>query len=57
MTPAQKAKLAERTEMGTVLGVGDAGIWVTYARGMRGKALREFKELCYTACHLCMSLF
>lgn len=32
--------------MGTVLDVGDEGIWVTYARGMRSKAVREFKELC-----------
>lgn len=34
-------------ELGTTLGVGDEGIWVTYARGMKGKALREFKEICY----------
>lgn len=34
--------------MGTALAVGDAGVWVTYARGMNGKAQREFKELCYT---------
>lgn len=45
-TPAQKAKQAEKIEMGTALEVGDQGIWVTYARGMKGKAIREFKELC-----------
>ncbi|KAL7790369.1 thiamine diphosphate-binding protein [Trichoderma ceciliae] len=45
-TPAQKARQAERLEMGTALDVGDEGIWVTYARGMKGKAVREFKALC-----------
>ncbi|RFU73121.1 pyruvate decarboxylase [Trichoderma arundinaceum] len=45
-TPAQKAKQAGRVEMGTALDVGDEGIWVTYARGMKGKAVREFKALC-----------
>ncbi|CAM1503696.1 Fc.00g012870.m01.CDS01 [Cosmosporella sp. VM-42] len=46
-TPHQKAKQAEQVEMGTKFSVGDAGIWVTYARGMKSKALREFRELCY----------
>jgi tRNA acetyltransferase TAN1 len=32
--------------MGTALDVGDEGIWVTYARGMKGKAVREFKAMC-----------
>lgn len=32
--------------MGKTLEVGDEGIWVTYARGMKGKAVREFKALC-----------
>jgi tRNA acetyltransferase TAN1 len=32
--------------MGTVLDVGDEGIWVTYARGMKPRAVREFKDLC-----------
>lgn len=32
--------------MGKKMDVNDAGIWVTYARGMKGKALREFKTLC-----------
>ncbi|KAM0247382.1 hypothetical protein ACHAQJ_009846 [Trichoderma viride] len=45
-TPAQKAKQADRVEMGTALDVGDEGIWVTYARGMKGKAVREFKAMC-----------
>lgn len=45
-TPHQKAKLAERVELGTTLAVGDEGIWVTYARGMKFKAIREFKDLC-----------
>ena len=49
-TPHQKAKQAEQVEMGTKFSVGDAGIWVTYARGMKGKALREFRELCYGVC-------
>ncbi|KFA45785.1 hypothetical protein S40293_07345 [Stachybotrys chartarum IBT 40293] len=45
-TPQQKSKLADKIDMGTVLDVGDEGIWVTYARGMRSKAVREFQELC-----------
>ncbi|KKO98943.1 hypothetical protein THAR02_08957 [Trichoderma harzianum] len=45
-TPAQKAKHASWAEMGKTLEVGDEGIWVTYARGMKGKAVREFKALC-----------
>ncbi|KAL7892850.1 hypothetical protein HDV64DRAFT_263551 [Trichoderma sp. TUCIM 5745] len=45
-TPAQKAKYADRVEMGTALDVGDEGIWVTYARGMKGKAVREFTAMC-----------
>ncbi|KAL7932403.1 hypothetical protein V8C35DRAFT_306965 [Trichoderma chlorosporum] len=45
-TPAQKAKQASWAEMGKSLEVGDEGIWVTYARGMKGKAVREFKALC-----------
>lgn len=32
--------------MGTKMDVGDEGIWVTYARGMKAKAVREFKDLC-----------
>ncbi|KOS17629.1 hypothetical protein ESCO_002587 [Escovopsis weberi] len=42
----RKAKQAEKIEMGTAIEIGDEGIWVTYARGMKGKAIREFKELC-----------
>ncbi|KAH6982802.1 hypothetical protein BKA56DRAFT_331591 [Ilyonectria sp. MPI-CAGE-AT-0026] len=45
-TPFQKAKHAEKAELGRTLEVNDAGIWVTYARGMKGKAMREFKALC-----------
>lgn len=45
-TSSQKSKLAERVEIGAALAVGDEGIWVTYARGMKGKAVREFRELC-----------
>lgn len=45
-TPFQKARHAEKAELGRTLEVNDAGIWVTYARGMKGKAMREFKALC-----------
>lgn len=33
--------------MGKILEAGDRGLWVTYARGMKVKAVREFIELCY----------
>ncbi|GKU02524.1 unnamed protein product [Fusarium langsethiae] len=45
-TAHQKAKKTEQMELGRTLEVDDAGIWVTYARGMRGKAIREFKTVC-----------
>ncbi|KAL2694600.1 hypothetical protein Neosp_001185 [[Neocosmospora] mangrovei] len=45
-TPHQKAKLSEKVELGRTLEINDAGIWVTYARGMKGKAVREFRALC-----------
>ncbi|KAF5240246.1 hypothetical protein FAUST_4410 [Fusarium austroamericanum] len=45
-TAHQKAKKSEQMELGRTLEVEDAGIWVTYARGMRGKAIREFKTVC-----------
>ncbi|KJZ72381.1 hypothetical protein HIM_08184 [Hirsutella minnesotensis 3608] len=45
-TPHQKAKMAEKVEIGNALEVGDEGIWVTHARGMKTKALREFLQLC-----------
>ncbi|KAJ4255046.1 hypothetical protein NW762_009850 [Fusarium torreyae] len=45
-TPHQKARKTEQMELGRTLEVNDAGIWVTYARGMKGKAIREFKTLC-----------
>lgn len=34
-------------EMGKALEVGDEGIWVTYARGMKNKAVREFTAMCH----------
>ncbi|TFB06806.1 hypothetical protein CCMA1212_000038 [Trichoderma ghanense] len=46
-TPAQKAKQASWVEMGKALEVGDEGIWVTYARGMKNKAVREFTAMCH----------
>ncbi|EXV06243.1 THUMP domain protein [Metarhizium robertsii] len=45
-TPHQKAKIAEKVELGTTLAIGDQGIWVTFARGMKYRAIREFQELC-----------
>ncbi|KFH42923.1 tRNA acetyltransferase-like protein [Hapsidospora chrysogenum ATCC 11550] len=45
-TPHHQAKLSHRVEMGKTLEVGDQGIWVTYARGMKTKAIREIDELC-----------
>ncbi|UNI17351.1 hypothetical protein JDV02_003698 [Purpureocillium takamizusanense] len=45
-TPHQNAKMAEKVDGGVALDVGDEGIWVTFARGMRAKAMREFKQLC-----------
>lgn len=45
-TPFQQAKAGIKIEMGKTMEVGDAGIWVTFARGMRSKAMREFTELC-----------
>ncbi|KAL6852823.1 hypothetical protein ACO1O0_007371 [Amphichorda felina] len=45
-TPHQHAKMSGRVEMGKALEVGDQGIWVTFARGMKTKAIREITELC-----------
>ena len=45
-TPHQQAKMSDRVEMGKTLEVGDQGIWVTFARGMKSKAIREITELC-----------
>ncbi|KAL3952326.1 THUMP domain-containing protein [Purpureocillium lilacinum] len=45
-TPHQNAKMSEKVDVGAALDVGDEGIWVTFARGMRAKAMREFKQLC-----------
>jgi tRNA acetyltransferase TAN1 len=44
-------------ELGRTLEVNDAGIWVTYARGMKGKAIREFKCLCDEVCRSSRDLF
>ncbi|TDZ25014.1 tRNA acetyltransferase TAN1 [Colletotrichum orbiculare MAFF 240422] len=46
-TPHQKAKFASLQDRDAKLDVGDAGIWVTFARGMDGKAIREFHQLCH----------
>lgn len=32
--------------MGKTMEVGDQGVWVTFARGMKGKAIRELNQLC-----------
>lgn len=32
--------------------VGDEGIWVTFVRGMKTKAVREFQELCEEVRHI-----
>ncbi|KAK2003080.1 THUMP domain-containing protein [Colletotrichum falcatum] len=45
-TPQHKAKIASLQDKGVTLGVGDKGIWVTFARGMDGKAISEFNLLC-----------
>ncbi|TQN69124.1 TRNA acetyltransferase TAN1, partial [Colletotrichum shisoi] len=45
-TPQHKAKVASLQDKGVTLGVGDKGIWVTFARGMDGKAISEFNMLC-----------
>ncbi|KAH6890971.1 hypothetical protein B0T10DRAFT_298339 [Thelonectria olida] len=45
-TPHRKAMHAQKVDMGSTLEVDDAGIWVTYARGMKGKSIREFKAIC-----------
>lgn len=49
-TSHHKAKIASHIEMGKSLDVADEGIWVTFARGMKNKAIREFKELCDEVC-------
>ncbi|KAG5951642.1 hypothetical protein E4U58_001108 [Claviceps cyperi] len=45
-TPHHRDKIVEKVELGATFHVGDRGIWVTFARGMRDRALREFKALC-----------
>lgn len=44
-TPHQKNNQAQAVEIGKVLDVGDQGFWVTYARGMKFKAMREMQDL------------
>ncbi|KAL2752188.1 hypothetical protein ACRALDRAFT_1095430 [Sodiomyces alcalophilus JCM 7366] len=44
-TPAHKSKLARLSDRDAVLQVGDQGIWVTFARGMDGKAISELMGL------------
>ncbi|GAB0136028.1 hypothetical protein EsDP_00004345 [Epichloe bromicola] len=45
-TPHHRDRMLEKVELGTTFHIGDQGIWVTFARGMRDKAIREFKTLC-----------
>nr|XP_036579663.1 THUMP domain-containing protein [Colletotrichum truncatum]KAF6787272.1 THUMP domain-containing protein [Colletotrichum truncatum] len=45
-TPHQKAKVANLQDRDASLEIGDKGIWVTFARGMDGKAISEFNLLC-----------
>lgn len=44
-TPNQKVNQAQAREIGKLLEVGDQGFWVTYARGMKYKAMREMQDL------------
>lgn len=44
-TPHQKNNQAQAVEIGKALDVGDQGFWVTYARGMKFKAMREMQNL------------
>jgi tRNA acetyltransferase TAN1 len=44
--PAHEARKAEWIDKGTALAVGDQGFWVTFARGMNTKAMREVQDLC-----------
>ncbi|EFQ31817.1 THUMP domain-containing protein [Colletotrichum graminicola] len=45
-TPQHKAKVASLQDKGVTIGIGDKGIWVTFARGMDAKAISEFNLLC-----------
>ncbi|KAG5927243.1 hypothetical protein E4U42_002418 [Claviceps africana] len=45
-TPHHRDKMVDKVELGATFHVGDRGIWVTFARGMRERAIREFKILC-----------
>lgn len=44
-TPHHKNNQAQAIEVGKALDVGDQGFWVTYARGMKFKAMREMQDL------------
>lgn len=44
-TPHHKNNQAHAVEVGRALEVGDQGFWVTYARGMKFKAMREMQNL------------
>lgn len=46
-TTHQQTKDATQIKMGKSIDVGDQGLWVTYARGMKVKAVKEFTELCF----------
>lgn len=45
-TPVQVARKAEQLDMGKAFAIGDQGVWVTFARGMNGKVMRELRDLC-----------
>ncbi|KAG6000276.1 hypothetical protein E4U21_005624 [Claviceps maximensis] len=45
-TPHHKDKIVGKEDLGTNFQVGDRGVWVTFARGMRERAIREFRFLC-----------
>lgn len=49
-TPFEQARADDKMEMGKILEAGDEGIWVTFARGMKSKAVREFTALCEEVC-------
>jgi hypothetical protein len=50
-TPHQKQKTAARAVAGLSIEVGDAGIWVTCARGMDSRAIGEARALCDEVCN------
>lgn len=44
-TPHHRNNHAQAVEIGKALDVGDQGFWVTFARGMKFKAMREMQDL------------